>query len=266
MSAETSDRPKLVQSDSSRPKLVQEGKPLEKPTPTLATSNASKPKYRLVVGGEDENEPLPDDPEQTQYSSYSSNYSSTYRGGGRGYHRGGRNYSYRGGGRYGGYGARAHGGTRRKIIKNPKAPGLIHSRIVIGKEEGEEDYPEERIDEEQNHHRIQSMEVEEIIPQTYNAELHSIESMEGVVCLDAKEPLVVMDGANVAHAYADVATGKTRGEPDYYGLQVAANYFLEAGIRVLIVLPASWFRVKPQATDANKGALIYSRDMKQVDA
>eukprot|EP00547_Thalassionema_nitzschioides_P005686 CAMPEP_0194217768 /NCGR_PEP_ID=MMETSP0156-20130528/22238_1 /TAXON_ID=33649 /ORGANISM="Thalassionema nitzschioides, Strain L26-B" /LENGTH=384 /DNA_ID=CAMNT_0038946899 /DNA_START=49 /DNA_END=1203 /DNA_ORIENTATION=- len=259
MSTETSDRPKLVIADSTRPKLVQEGKPLEKPVSSLGSANASKPKYRLVVGGEDENEPLPDDPEQEYFSNYNynynhnnNNYNSNYRGGGRGYYRGGRNNSYGGGGRYGGYGMRPHGGTRRKIIKNPKAPGLIHSRIVIGNEDGEVDYPEEQIDEAQNHHRIESMDVEQIIPQTYNAELHSIESMEGVVSLDAKEPLVVMDGANVAHAYADVATGKSRGEPDFFGLQVAANYFLEAGVRVLIVLPAPWFRVKPQATDLNK--------------
>jgi len=239
---------KLVTSDSSRPKLVQEGKPLAAPA-----SQSAKPKYRLVVGGEDENEPLPDDPDQQHPSNF-------YRGG-RGYHGGGRGY-YRGGGRrygggrYGGYRGRGYGGygngTRRRIIKNPKAPGLIDSRIVIGEENGGE-YPDEEIDEEKHHHRIQSTaDVEHIIPQTYNPDLHSLESMEGVVSLESPENLVIMDGANVAHAFADIATGKTRGEPDYYGLVVAANYFLAAGMRVLIVLPAPWFRVKGQSLTEKK--------------
>jgi len=185
---------------------------------------------------------------------------------------GGGRYNYRGGGgRFGGYG----NGTRRRIIKNPKAPGLIDSRIVIGSENGG-DYPDEEIDEEKHHHRIQSTaDVEHIIPQTYNLDLHSLESMEGVVSLESAEPLVIMDGANVAHAFADIATGKTRGEPDYYGLVVAANYFLAAGMRVLIVLPAPWFRVKaPPVTekkedekpeeDAEKKAMMIQNDKVEI--
>jgi len=253
----------MSEDTASRPKLVQEGRPLNQHQPSSLSlaGGSSKPKYRLVVGGEDENEPLPDDPDQHYSQQYSSNY---YRGGGggrgyyhsRGYHRGGGRRYNRGYNRgYGGY----RGGIRRRIIKNPKAPGLIDSRIVIGggDVEASEDYPDQNIDEEKHHHRIQStVDVEHIIPQTYNLDLHCLESMEGTVKLEDKTPLIIMDGANVAHAFADIATGKTRGEPDYYGLVVAANYFLAAGKRVLIVLPAPWFRVKapqvPEKTDDGK--------------
>ena len=105
------------------------------------------------------------------------------------------------------------------------------------------------------------MELEDtvIIPQTYNEELHQIERMEGVISLDGKEPLVVMDGANVAYAYADAmsaVTGTNKREPDYRGLLVAANYFMQWDIRVLIVLPAPWFRLKPRAGDTSSGTCV----------
>mmetsp|Transcript_8510 Transcript_8510/g.12325 ORF Transcript_8510/g.12325 Transcript_8510/m.12325 type:complete len:456 (-) Transcript_8510:665-2032(-) len=94
----------------------------------------------------------------------------------------------------------------------------------------------------------------EIIPQTYNEELHQIERMEGVISLDDKKPLVVMDGANISYAYADAIGGNTgeKREPDIKGLQVAADYFLHADVRVLIVLPATWFRIKPRPGDHTK--------------
>ena len=102
------------------------------------------------------------------------------------------------------------------------------------------------------------MEVDEIIPSTYNEELHQIERMEGVESLEAKEPLIVLDGPNVAYAYADAMAGLSKSgsgkrEPDNRGLLVAANYFLEGGVRVLIVLPAPWFRRKPRDNDENRG-------------
>lgn len=258
----------MSEETASRPKLVQEGRPLNQPSSlSLAGGHSNKPKYRLVVGGEDENEPLPDDPDQH----HSSNY---YRGGGgggrgyyhnRGYHRGGGRRYNRGYRNYGGY----RGGTRRRIIKNPKAPGLIDSRIVIGggdDTEASQEYPDQNIDEEKHHHRIQStVDVEHIIPQTYNIDLHCLESMEGTVKLEDKTPLIIMDGANVAHAFADIATGKTRGEPDYYGLVVAANYFLAAGKRVLIVLPAPWFRVKSgQAEKSDDGKVDEEAERKAM--
>lgn len=298
---------------AARPKLVQEGAPLV--GGGGSSLQAAKPKYRLVIGGDDE--PLPDDPDQNhdykkyEYRGHSSlrgrsyggrgrggRYNNSYGGGGRG--RGGYD-SYRGGGGYrgdhggydnnyggrGGYRGGYHGGgggydnhrynneyddrgyhennhydngynnhSGRKIIKNPKAPGLVTGRIVIGG--GEEEHPEEpnATHEVHHHHHSNNMDVEEIIPQTYNEELHQIERMEGVVSLDDPAPLVVMDGANVAYAYADAmaaVSGSGKREPDYRGLQVAAHYFLSFGIRVLIVLPAPWFRVKAAAGDSNRG-------------
>ena len=79
-----------------------------------------------------------------------------------------------------------------------------------------------------------------------------LERMEGVESHDAKGPLIVIDGANVAYAYADAMSmersgGKhSKAEPDAKGIQIAANYFLSVGVRVTIVLPAPWIRAKPQ--------------------
>mmetsp|Transcript_18925 Transcript_18925/g.31322 ORF Transcript_18925/g.31322 Transcript_18925/m.31322 type:complete len:468 (-) Transcript_18925:207-1610(-) len=339
---------------SARPKLVQEGAPLSSSgggssslsavsngssLQAVSSSGQSKSKFRLVIGGEDEDEPLPDDPDQQHGYSRYNNEGNNYRGGGRGGGRrlnyyggrggggGGRgggynNNSYRGGGG-GGRGYRGGGGRdysnndrgggyndhhgyhndqqhgdhhgyegrydaayenhrydggnnnnyseydnnydhrynhdhqpHRKIIKNPKAPGLINSRIVIGGNDDEEHQDASGGGGGGVDTMISMMEVEDIIPQTYNEELHQIERMEGVISLDAKEPLVVMDGANVAYAYADAMAAASPGggkrEPDYRGLQVAAKHFMSAGVRVLIVLPAPWFRVKPAAGDMNK--------------
>jgi Zc3h12a-like Ribonuclease NYN domain len=64
-----------------------------------------------------------------------------------------------------------------------------------------------------------------------------------------KAPLVVLDGANVAHAYGTALMGmysKGRGEaePNPIGIDVAVQYFCAVGIRVLVVLPQYWFRSK----------------------
>lgn len=83
-----------------------------------------------------------------------------------------------------------------------------------------------------------------------------IEQMEGVIDQGSKLPLVVLDGANVAYAYAGVMAGNNnssleaassmnnRGklEPDVRGIQIATEFFLEASVRALIVLPQYWFR------------------------
>ena len=82
-----------------------------------------------------------------------------------------------------------------------------------------------------------------------------LERMEGVESHDAKGPLVVIDGANVAYAYADAISMERsggrhpKGEPDAKGIQIAANYFLSVGVRVTIVLPAPWIRAKPRSSD-----------------
>jgi len=79
-----------------------------------------------------------------------------------------------------------------------------------------------------------------------------IEQMEGVIDQGTKMPLVVLDGANVAYAYATAMAGmdasasssadQKKVEPDSRGIQIATEFFLEAGLRALVVLPQYWFR------------------------
>jgi len=67
-----------------------------------------------------------------------------------------------------------------------------------------------------------------------------------------KPPLIVIDGANVAYAYGQAqslalqnngnGTTGLRGGPDARGILIACNYFLSAGCRVQVVLPAPWLR------------------------
>jgi len=75
-----------------------------------------------------------------------------------------------------------------------------------------------------------------------NESVESSERMEGVILQGPKKPLVVLDGANVAYAYAKVAvlSANAKVQPDSYGIVVAANYFRERDVRVLVVLPAPW--------------------------
>jgi hypothetical protein len=88
-----------------------------------------------------------------------------------------------------------------------------------------------------------------------------IEQMEGVIDQSVKMPLVVLDGANVAYAYATAMSGlnsslgiaaivnnnnnynnKEKLEPDARGIQIATEFFIQSGVRVLVVLPQYWFR------------------------
>ena len=76
-----------------------------------------------------------------------------------------------------------------------------------------------------------------------------MDKMVGVQDHGQKSPLVVLDGANVAHAYGTAVAGmysKERGdaEPEPMGIDVAVRYFAAAGLRVLVVLPQFWFRSK----------------------
>ena len=82
-----------------------------------------------------------------------------------------------------------------------------------------------------------------------------VEKMVGVEDHGHKTPMIVLDGANVAHAYGTALAGmysKVRGstEPDARGIQVALDYFQLAGLRVLVVLPQYWFRSKPRPGDS----------------
>ncbi|KAL3940806.1 MAG: hypothetical protein SGBAC_004722 [Bacillariaceae sp.] len=90
---------------------------------------------------------------------------------------------------------------------------------------------------------------------------HSTEKMEGVQDHGSKMPLVVLDGANVAHYYADALAAmnttisekkyrKGKPEPDARGIQVATDYFTLVGVRVLVVLPQYWMRKKPRPGDS----------------
>lgn len=73
------------------------------------------------------------------------------------------------------------------------------------------------------------------------------ESMEGVEDHSIKPPLVVLDGANVAHAYGKTLHSRLASnevQPDARGILVACEYFARAHLRVLVVLPAHWFQRK----------------------
>jgi hypothetical protein len=96
---------------------------------------------------------------------------------------------------------------------------------------------------------IQRMEIEDIIP---------------------KPPLIVLDGANIAYAYVQTfqstpslstttsnisSSSKRHGtinspstslEPNALGIKLAVEYFLHAGCRVQVVVPAYWIRNKQQ--------------------
>jgi len=83
--------------------------------------------------------------------------------------------------------------------------------------------------------------------ETKPEETGEVEKMEGVIDLSEKPPLCVLDGANLAYAYAKAGQGgsslsaeQSKPDPDTKGIEVACNYFESAGIRVLAVLPQTW--------------------------
>ena len=88
------------------------------------------------------------------------------------------------------------------------------------------------------------------------ADERATERMQGVEDHSPFLPLVVVDGANVAYAYAQAReehfhrTERRRLEPDVRGLSVTCAYF-DALARVRVVLPASFVRAKPRATDTS---------------
>lgn len=81
-----------------------------------------------------------------------------------------------------------------------------------------------------------------------------VEKMTGVEDHGHKAPLVVLDGANIAHAYTTAlqglhSTGSGSSEPDATGILVATDFFRSTGVRVLVVLPQYWMRRKPRPGD-----------------
>lgn len=290
---------------AARPRLVQEGTPLSfgnepktlqgSSNKLLSTSATAKSKFRLVIGGEDDDVELPDDPEQQNHYSYGYNNNSFSNRGGRGGRYGDparRQGSFKGQppGRYSGRGYdqdsysmdtsdrsrlnHSYNESGKRVIKNPKSQGVTQSRFVIGCDSddaaGEEVSMNDAAGSSSNGMELEDTTTVIVPPTIYNEELHQIERMEGVIPLDGKEPLVVMDGANVAYAYADAmsaVTGTNKREPDYRGLLVAANYFLQWDIRVIIVLPAPWFRLKPRAGDTNSdNALMLTEKVEALNA
>ncbi len=99
-----------------------------------------------------------------------------------------------------------------------------------------------------------------------------IEQMEGVIDQGSKMPLVVLDGANVAYAYANGMAGKNNSsleatsssgnkiEPDVRGIKIATDFFLEAGVRALVVLPQYWFREDDRSP---AGKMVILNDLKE---
>ena len=89
-----------------------------------------------------------------------------------------------------------------------------------------------------------------------------------------KCPLVVIDGPNVAFAYAQTlhnnsslsaatsTTTNTRVEPDVKGIEIASTYFINAGCRVQIVIPTYWLRKKPKhGTNSSDNALMITEQL-----
>lgn len=74
------------------------------------------------------------------------------------------------------------------------------------------------------------------------ADTRETEKMQGVEDHSVKAPLVVLDGANVAYAYSQTVMEQS---PNVRGIRVAVDYFLQADLRVLVVLPMSWMNRKP---------------------
>ena len=138
---------------------------------------------------------------------------------------------------------------RKAAHSPPRKASPLRTRLVIG---GEPQY-----DHQENHLHAtypQHPHQQQRQHQQYQ-EYETVERMEGVEHHGSKGPLVVMDGANVAYAYADALSGIHQGsrEPDARGIQVAAQYFLAMNVRVLVVIPAPWFRAKPRAGDESQG-------------
>jgi len=102
-------------------------------------------------------------------------------------------------------------------------------------------------------------------------------------------PLIVIDGANVAYAYGKAKSGAnivtsnhsdsisgvgrtysrqgsscgTTGrssQADAKGILITCNYFMNAGCRVQVVLPAPWLQTKSQRRNGNDGSSNYDAD------
>ena len=88
------------------------------------------------------------------------------------------------------------------------------------------------------------------IDQYQDERFTAIERMEVDELHSQRLPMVIIDGANVAYAYAQATgsmnsgTGIGKVEPNVLGIQLACSYFRNAGCRVQVVIPAYWMRKK----------------------
>jgi len=132
----------------------------------------------------------------------------------------------------------------------------LNTNIEIGQQHNSMDV-DETIDIDCSHRDDHAK--DENVPSTYS--YVSTSSRMDIDDSLPKSPLVVIDGPNVAHAYAKVlhnnsslsfATMSSNNiEPDVRGIQIASSYFMNAGCRVQIVIPAYWLRRKPKNGNNN---------------
>ena len=93
------------------------------------------------------------------------------------------------------------------------------------------------------------------------------ERMQGVVVHSTPLPLVVVDGANVAYAYAQALHpnhNNGRLEPDVRGLAVVAAFFPDQLVRLRVVLPASFVRAKPRTNDPSQNNALMQTDRLEI--
>jgi hypothetical protein len=119
---------------------------------------------------------------------------------------------------------------------------------------------------ERRHHHHQEVDYDGLEDERRGRHGHqatSMSRMEGVEDHSVPPPLVVIDGANVAHEYASSAAVP---QADARGLLVASEYFAGLGLRVKVVLPASWFRRKPSEGDPDRSnAAMHTEQTDAID-
>jgi hypothetical protein len=87
-------------------------------------------------------------------------------------------------------------------------------------------------------------------------DISTVARMEGVEDHSLRQPLVVLDGANVAYGYNDdlllvspaagaMSSHNPKGRPNVRGILVAAEYWRNHHVRVLVVLPQPWLNNDP---------------------
>merc|ERR1740139_1143104 len=139
--------------------------------------------------------------------------------------------------------------------------GSCPTRLVIGgvdaMDVGEmafeytEDPPSPRVSS--LHHRVPSLhhQVPSLHHQVPSPPLPSMDVDRPILA-----PLVVIDGANLAHAYADADLPSSPCAPDSRGIRAALDYFLSRGVRAVAVVPSRWTRVKPREGDPSRETAV----------